>query len=425
MTLDKNEVQIIVQERAKLQSVDAAIRELEEYGNINKGRLWGAVNSDYENILLERNDKLINLSLAKYATDEKVFLSLYNKACEQEKSKNNTYYKALKVCCLSNSNNQVWRPLLGENDWLKNVEELLYTDANYEEKLAILRNPSLSRKTLARLLRKEAPFESMSANIWFQMLAELIKNEEFFNTDESNHEHPDRDLWDLQKAISKFLEITPKLLEKNISGFFVTRDLLGLLNPELHSSCENYERIIKEWQAIKLPEKEEIIKMVLEETICLIPALFGAGKSSLSSKDIALRYAYYGNKKLSVAEIRKGCAKDYCQFTEAALRNCSLYYDNKTRAALEECIGGARVYTYRRICIQISKQNSDFDSAPITEHGREAFKEAFNETSPQISAIEKVISQNNALVARLDKYEKSIKWVIIVLIIVFFWLTRH
>ena len=74
--------------------------QLKFYGE-NVGNWHGK--AELEKQLLIRDEKLINLALAQFATDKAIVIELYNRASDNHTNTDRvTYDKGLRVACLSN-----------------------------------------------------------------------------------------------------------------------------------------------------------------------------------------------------------------------------------------------------------------------------------------------------------------------------------
>jgi hypothetical protein len=433
MTWRKNDPAYLTQMRLKLASPEAVYKELQDYDAHIKENGKFSGNDGLEKLLLARNDKLIDLGLAQFATDDKVVLELFTRACKPTKNEDDEAYNhALRLACLSNSNQDGW-DWPNKDKWQQLVEPILLKGKS-DESHALFTNPAISGKFIAALLSREGVFKEMPNSDWLSGIVSLSYNPRL-NEDNSSEYGPDMELWDIQKAVLKFLEIAP-VDEKYVVQ--VAHTLLSSLNPTVTSSLEDIMPIIDRWRNSEAKNhKDEECEghhtqlSLRDELLCLIAALYGKtykdGKHQLigsaSSKDIVMRCAYYGNASLSPKEMKAGHDKDNFEFTYAAVHNNLLYMNNQTRAELENHIGGSNALIYKRHCEQIHKNKKWYDPNPLTEYGREVLAdEDAPVRNPDSAALQKIVAQNDALKLRLDKYEAKAIWVVLAIMAIFYFI---
>jgi hypothetical protein len=105
--------------------------------------------------LLERNDPLINLGLARFGTNKEVFAALYRRGGEPASdAADERYKKALRIGCLSNQT--IWTgPRKGWNErfptTLIGLEEFrrILSEGDRDEVEALICNPTISEELLA------------------------------------------------------------------------------------------------------------------------------------------------------------------------------------------------------------------------------------------------------------------------------------
>ena len=182
------------------------------------------------------------------------------------------------------------------------------------------------------------------------------------NEDESSVDGPDLDAWQLQKGVRRLLATLP--VKEN--GLKTAYWLLKALDPRRAGLFdEDPTPTFKRWEAIQPDEKFNKIHEsecwdldLKEEFLCLMAVLFGrysADKKvmylgSAESSDRPLRCAYYSRAKMNAEQMQQAYNKDTDAFTLAALYNDKLYWQQETRAKLEELIRGRLIHVYRRRC---------------------------------------------------------------------------
>lgn len=421
MSFNKNESSIIRVERAKLLPIDELIRELQDYDDcVKKNASSGFFrfsDAAFEKAVLERGDDLLNLYLAKIACDQDIFKLLLDQGTKRlNKDKSKEYNSALVLSCLSNSNNEIWRPFLRNKgkEWFDKVEKYLSSEGCYDEKKCLLNNPMLPRKTVAKLLRRDKAFQTLETSLWLSMISVLIDNmpESLFDTDKNNYECPDFDCWDIKKSIPIFLKRAAESIKEDVNAIYITNDFLNKLDHDFFAPLDNYEEIIKEWELLeKLPSENAPNQDIIQEIICAIAVFFGKGSSSIRSKRLSDRCMYYRHGKLSVSQIHSAWKNDGSLFVSAAIRNNTIYYskNRNVRAKLEEFIFDYNLIRYRRICETIRKRNPDYEF-PISPVARASFTEAFTEKENNRIALQQIIPRYYKLMDKIEECKQAIKW---------------
>src|SRR5271168_3264840 len=100
MTWDLKEPECLTQARLITAAPEFVFEQLKFYGE-NVGKWHGK--AELEKQLLTRDDKLINLALAQFATGKAIVVELYNRASSNHTNTDHeSYNKGLRVACLSN-----------------------------------------------------------------------------------------------------------------------------------------------------------------------------------------------------------------------------------------------------------------------------------------------------------------------------------
>lgn len=99
---DLKEPQVLTQARLMAGTPEFVFEQLKFYGENVEG--WSGGKGDLEKLLLTRQDKLIDLALAQFATDKAVISDLYKKASAKPEvwEKTDFYHRGLRTACLSN-----------------------------------------------------------------------------------------------------------------------------------------------------------------------------------------------------------------------------------------------------------------------------------------------------------------------------------
>jgi hypothetical protein len=199
MTWDLKEPECLTQARLITAAPEFVFEQLKFYGE-NVGNWHGK--AELEKQLLIRDDKLINLALAQFATDKAIVIELYNRASDNHTNTDRVAYdKGLRVACLSNRHFDYFNwPDFDLND--------LMSKGLNPEAAALLSNPSVPPSVLVTLFKKTECFSQVDEKNWLWMIQTAANNERL-NTDESTIDGPDMGLWDIHKAIFHFLEAAP------------------------------------------------------------------------------------------------------------------------------------------------------------------------------------------------------------------------
>jgi hypothetical protein len=296
-------------------SPEEVVRELKRVAQKSRGELFGR--ETIEALLVERNDRLINLGLACYGTSKEVFTALYKHGLEKPTdAADERYRRGLRIGCLSNRTVAHWsvdfpRRLIGPEE----IQRVLAADDKREAE-ALICNPSVSDRLLEELYERTGAFATLPEERWSTLIYLSRKNERLV-TKEDSYDMPDTGHYSIHHAIFRLLEIAP--VEKH--WLHVLYALLDELDFEHVAHPETIETALSRWaQLDDSSHKGEPIEgyftslSLKDEFRCLIAALYGrtwsnkklAVQGSPSSRDVAMRCAYYGNAELSVREMKAG-----------------------------------------------------------------------------------------------------------------------
>src|SRR5438876_3359156 len=102
MPWEEEQERLTEQARLSVASPEEVVRELKRVAQKPRFELWGR-DETIEALLVERNDRLINLGLACYGTSKEVFTALYKHGLEKPAGVADERYKrGLRIGCLSN-----------------------------------------------------------------------------------------------------------------------------------------------------------------------------------------------------------------------------------------------------------------------------------------------------------------------------------
>ena len=419
MSWDLKEPECLSQARLMAAAPEFVYEQLKFYSS-NVGHWDGK--EELEKLLLKRNEKLINLAVAQFATHKSIIEQLYNQACVATGPDDELYNLGLRVACLSNRHFDFF-------NWPDFDLNTLMARGFTVEAAALLANPSIRSSVLEALFKKSDYFAQVDEKNWLWMIQASAENERL-NIDESDIHGPDMSLWGIHNAIFEFLEnapVTPQSAHAVLS-------LLCALDPHHTRSPEEVAHVLDRWSKIELKnykgEDDEgwfTHVSLRDELRCLIASLYSRRRTpamsgprvfgSADDDDIARRCAFYAGTDLSEKEIEAGFRRDKDVFVFAVLKNCYVLLNKTKRALIEEYLSGNFINEYRRRCEDIRKKYKWFDVRPVSESGRDLLDEFQQPNSKEISLLEKIIGQNEQLVARLKSYERSMYWIVPILII--------
>jgi hypothetical protein len=140
--------------RLSVASPEEVVRELKRVAQKSRTELLGR--EAIEALLIERNDRLINLGLACYGTSKEVFTALYRHGLEKPAdAADERYRRGLRIGCLSNCSVAYWaldfpRRLISPEE----IQRILAAGDDAEAE-ALICNPSVSDQLLEELPHNE------------------------------------------------------------------------------------------------------------------------------------------------------------------------------------------------------------------------------------------------------------------------------
>lgn len=380
MAWDRTTNPVITRARLRLSSPEHVYQALEEYGDCWRALPYTLIEDELlEQSLAGRNDRLIDLALAKNASSCTLVAQLYQRALAG--SGDADYDWALRLASLSNRN------AVGmlNSDALKGTEarsdsELyrLAMEGDGDELTTLLRNPG-SRGLLRAVYAREAPLDVIPDDRWRLLVSSSVGNPAL-NEDHDSDAGPDFLSWDIHKAVFALLATAPA----EPQWLITIHQLLLEVNPARVRAPDSERAVLDvlgRWKDLKVMNqyrKEEqagrfTSLSLAEEFRCLIAALYGRvfadGKSMCvgqpDAADVVLRCAYYGCTEMKVAAMKSAHEKDGDIFTFAALFNNNLMLQQECRAELEGYLTGDVQWLYSKRCGQLHEQYGWFDARPI------------------------------------------------------------
>lgn len=421
----------VTRERLLHLSPDSVYAELKEYADHQAKSFFG--NDDkLEEALLLRNDPLISLGLAQYGGSTKVATVLYKRGSAT--TGNQSFNQALRLAVLSNP--LLPKQLMGRNAFgvLEDDEVLnfLLSDDAKDELAVILRNPG-AKKLLGKLYNQEKPFDAIPEDKYVRAVAWSHTNPAI-NEDDSDEHGPDLDAWGVQKGIRRLLTTLPVTEHGLRTAYW----LLTSIDPHHAGSFDDgLAAVFKRWEPLELTEKfnkyhegECADLDMKEEFLCLVASMYGWYASvtddklsnivyigSADSPDRLLRCAHYSRAKMTPAQMQQGHDKDSDAFTLAALFNDQLFWNQETRAKLEDLIRGRLIQRYRRRCEQIKNRTPSFDVGPVSETGVQLLEDEIEHPTEDQKRLERLEAMVAANATQLKSISKTQIWVLVLVVV--------
>lgn len=389
MTWDTKTNPAITRARLQVSSPAEVCAALKDYDDYINRREYGYLDGDkeLEKLLLDRNDPLINISLAQAATNSEVILKLWNQA---NSSSNflDSYRNGLQLAILSGNAPYLAflesdAPMLVGKSKIQNDELTRLLVEDNEGSAALLGNPH-ARGMLSKLFNSESPFDEIDTDRR-AILVNYSASNPSINVDNDSSDGPDLLAWDIQNGIFKMLETAPLnrewLLALNYVLFNVDPDRVTIPKSDIRE-------VLSRWGTVKIKqlfgeskdtdEEGHFTSLsAVDEFRCQIASMYGKRYmdkkveylGAINDADIFMRCAYYGNHSLTPEQMKTSYERDKDIFTFAALNNNVVLRNPQTRALLEGMLSGYQRYQYTRRCEQIHARNPLFDPKPISEEG--------------------------------------------------------
>ncbi len=425
MAWDTTTHRLITQARLTLAAPDVVYREMDDYGRyLAAGHHWN-YDEELEHALLRREDRLIDLALAKNAASDSVIGTLYERSLKG--TGNTEYDKAVRLACLSNTSAP--NVLLHMHGAGVDESELrrLALAGDDDELSVFMRNPE-RRGLLPVVYERRGPFENIPDERWFHLVRNSVDNPGI-NVDDSNVHGPDLTAWDLQKAIICLLRTAPT--ERR--WIYALYSLLLNLNPINARSLDSqatFVGLMERWKAAKVPKMHDndaeeeghySSRPLVEEFCGVMAALYGQVYESNKleylgkpdSEDVLWRCAYYGKHEMNAEQIARAQEMDGSLFVLAALFNNQLLLNEDCRRQLEDCMPTDMQQLYARRCSHLQAKYKWFNSRPITDSA----KEELEESTPVADAamVDKVAAMVTNAKDQVTALSKQLWWSAIIL----------
>jgi len=322
-----------------------------------------------EAMLVERNDRLINLALASFGTDKEVFKALYKYGREPAKDEAEAQYKrGLRLGCLSNETIGVINFLLRfPHELIGNEEvERIIVSGEESEIEALFANPKCSDEMLEQLFKGEGPLQKIEEKRRAHLIHVAAKNARI-NTDESNDGGPDLGYYRIHRAITHCFENVPVTQ----LWFRVLFQVLLSIDLQQVSPSEDIAATLNRWKDFEIYDGRGEEKKpaeghfatgltIADEFRCILASIFGrlkddaASGAARKSDYLPLRCVYYSHANMEINDMKAGCERDKGAYILAAAFNSNIpLSQDKRRFFEEEQLHSSGV-------VRIYKRNIDF-----------------------------------------------------------------
>lgn len=289
-----------------------------------------------ERVLLLRDQPLIDLALAQYASDSETLSYLWEKANVVDADWSvSRYRKGLRAACLANATRCYFGARITDEELKTAVETL-----DLDELHALVTN-SRWYDILTKLYFKAGPFADIDDDRWSTLVAYSKKNARLRN--ESPGDDYDMEFHSNHRGILHMLEHAPATRR----WMNILYDLILSLNPRhaANPSC-NIDSLLTRWSAVDCSDSPGWLTSATFATEfgCYLAGQYGRvyrDKAFIdigdpNSTNVAIRCAYYGKAPLTPKEIIAGLKRDGDLFALAATLNTNVTMNPKNIAALRE-----------------------------------------------------------------------------------------
>lgn len=392
------------------------------------------MDDELEKSLLARNDPLIDMGLAQYATNGDVLKSLYRKTIASDTSSHlkTRYRNGLRVALLSNESprgtafSKFPAEMMGEAEFAR-----LLVEGSDEELCALVTNPRVDEDVLRDLYLNAGVFAKLPDKRRWHLVYWSADNSRL-SIDDSDEHGPDMGHMAIHGAIIKMLAAAPV----DRVWLQTLRHLLEQLDPGRVSNPDgSIMPVIARWKA--LPEEEKPQEgyytdgTLKDEFLCLVAAMYGryythdadyknyqgnvAGAAN--SADLYERCAFYGRGELTAELMKSAHARDGDFYSLAVLCNDSVLHKTPLRKLLEEeHVQGQLRFVYKRRCEQLAKRWRSFNPLPLTDWlAEDEDMVPAGQTvahDPKVAAVETTVMQLKESIAGL---KGLIVWALIIL----------
>lgn len=418
--------------RLKVAAPEAVYAEMKEYALAVQASPYTEGSDELELMLLRRDDPLIDLALAGFASNHELVGKLYGKGRElADDPQQADQASGLRLAVLSNQTvaakgllSRFPERVIGDDEVARVLKE-----ADWKEAEALALNPTISDDVLTAIYRGDKYVAGIDETRRRELVVCSSGNPRLWTNTDSEH-GPDMGHWDIHKAIFEMLETVPTSDRWAGSLSYLLRQL----DPYQVKSPDSIDDVLDRWtrdetgevQDLDVGDKYTVTGLTQRQELrCLIGALYGRSykkqfkvHGKAEDEDVARRCAFYGNGKLDVKDIDAGYERDKGIFVFGAIFNDDILCNRKARRHFEEeCLHSGDIFLYEMRCQQIHRRRSSFDPRPTAEwmvdEAKEEGKKRF--------ATERQVSQLQASVNELRKFMSYVPWFFAALAVLISW----
>jgi hypothetical protein len=285
-----------------------------------KIRIMDEDRTSLEEMLLDRNDPIIDLGLALYGSTPDVGYALFKKP-EIE----------LKLATLSGT--QVLKAPLDNNGFAKRVLIDLIEENNYHLLNAYFSNDLLPDEILIALYERTEPFDKINDREWVLFCGDTSKNKRLSTPYNSTwmdgwHEYQYNQLF---RSAWKLFETFPKT---PLAATVLIELASNLVVETPYDS--NVIEIISRWKKENDDDKD-VYDTARSYGANMIQNFKPEFKELKNSDDLALRKAYYRNQTwIKPEDVIEGFEKDSIDYIDEALNNMNIFANAEARGALRK-----------------------------------------------------------------------------------------
>jgi hypothetical protein len=369
----------------------------------------------YEVNLVSRNERLINLGLAAFGTNQEVLKALYKHGLEPAHDSSDASYKeGLRIGCLSNNTVVEAHLIFNFPDDIVGREETrrVLTEVDDNEITALLQNPKVSEELLEALYSRKDVFAELPEQQWLRLIYISASNARLV-TEYDYSDMPDSDYYSIHKAIFGLLGTAPVNYHW-LRALYHLLDQLDFQNVHLPGRID---QVLARWSQLPTSDKKDNLGEgyytslpIKDEFRCFIAALYGRGFANNDiilhgrpdATDIALRCAYYGRGNLTAKDMEAGHKKDEDVFTFAAILNTRTHQFRDLRRLMEEeYLGDDMTHRWLRYDEQLRKKWPDSIPSALRELATEIAPKPVDTVQSSIKELQKGLTTLTTRVSEL------------------------
>jgi hypothetical protein len=426
----------LVRAQAQVASPDIVLGMLKRYRahlvESSVGRFMSASgDTEFEKIILNRNDLGLNLELAYSAMDNEVIRALWRQS--EDVTLDTTYRQGIKVAVLTGLRPySIFKIEGGFDQETGDIDPIAFLqDDSVQSNFAylFLTNP-FAIGYVGTFMGDEDFLDKFPENLRPVLFGYMVKNP-LINRDLSNIDGPDFTHWNIQKGVERFFVSAPV----NKSSFWAFDDAISNLNPSrFYFKADVFEMIVDRWNKVDMG-KSNIDGFytsldLVQENICRFSAMFNHVQTSkkLSAEAISKipnlveRYAYYGRIRFNADEVGTLMELDCQNFRFGVMFNESTLRDLKARQVIEEWVGdeGSIYYLFQRACKGIKEKYPSYQLPEGVKSESTDSRVATEQIESQVVSLKELVvdlSNRNQKAESLIKYTLGIAVVMLIFLL--------